>query len=79
LRKTSEARAAYQREYRAKKAVEPERPVPPVEAESRLHRDRVPKRGWHNPYDDGLPDWPELIQNLTQHQRDEILEKMRTR
>ena len=40
-----------------------------------IRRERVPK-DWTNPYTDGLPDWPELIQNLTQHQRDAILDKL---
>ena len=43
--------------------------------EHRLQRQR-PGRTWHNPYADGLPDTPELIQALTQGQRDRILAKM---
>lgn len=29
-----------------------------------------------NPYHDGMPDWPELIQNMSQKSRDDILDKI---
>jgi len=48
---------------------------PPVEHDA----DPVPlaPRGkLNNPYRDGLPDWPEIIQSLTQKQRDALLEAM---
>lgn len=58
-------------------------PVPPgapdlvakanADLEHRLVRQRADRRQWHNPYEDGLPDWPELISGMSQQRRDTIL------
>lgn len=58
------------------KAVTPEAIAEAVDNKGKLKRDTAPKGNWHNPYNDGLPDWPELIQRMTQKQRDEILAKI---
>jgi hypothetical protein len=82
----------YQRAYRERqKAPAPVAlpNPPPVEApvrkvhrddrgevlEHRLARQRTGKP-MSNPFDDGLPDTPQLIQALTQGQRDSILARM---
>jgi hypothetical protein len=43
-----------------------------VDLEHRTHRQRV-RRELRNPYRDGMADYPVLISNLTQRQRDDIL------
>jgi len=80
---TTEGMKAYQRERRQKaKAglIETLQANPAVikttqDLETRLVRDRASKRGWHNPYSDGM-DWPQIIQAMSQTQRDELLRKI---
>lgn len=81
-------RAEYQRRYRARKKVKsgPDGaggPAPartPPEAGTKPSKEPADSTAtttrWRNPYNDGLPDWPELIARLTQHQRDAIIEKL---
>lgn len=48
-----------------------------AELEHRLLRQRpTHPRTPTNPYNDGMPDYPELIQRMTQKQRDEILDRI---
>ena len=47
------------------------------ELENKLLRDRPDNPNPRvNPYMDGMADWPELIQGMSQHQRDEILDRV---
>lgn len=54
--------------------------IPKNDLETRLHRQRADNgRNWQNPYRDGLPDWPDLIQSVSQHWRDGILDRLVTK
>ena len=84
-KRTPEQQAEHMRGYRAKKKAELETDTPividtPKEAEtamSAIRRERTGDR-LANPYTDGLPDWGDLIQGVSQKQRDIWLDRINT-
>lgn len=74
-----EARREYQRQYRAKKKAVVAEPIAEKELVAQILEEdpsllNIPRRdGLRNPYDDGMPDTPQLIQNMSQWHRDQIL------
>ena len=81
-KRTPDEQAEYMKGYRARKK-EPEIPTvidTPKEAEtamSAIRRERTGDR-LANPYTDGLPDWGDLIQGVSQKQRDIWLDRINT-
>ena len=75
---TPEERAQYQREYRARrKAVEPMDPVlAEIVKEDPTLLNIARRDSLDNPYTDGMPDTPYLIQNMSQWNRDQLLGKL---
>jgi hypothetical protein len=80
-KRTPEEMREYMRQYRGRKRVV-ETPVAietPVIADSMsaIRRERTGDR-LTNPYTDGMPDWGDLIQGVSQKQRDIWLERINT-